>query len=119
MVKQYMLSKGNLRVSYYMIIALSVLFMVQQASLVMRDPGQAGILLMWVCNVWAIAMSIKGLLRLKREECERYDESDNVSIDSSNFVGTWNTGYYDGRGRKKCYAYERRKKAKEAERLKR
>ena len=118
MVKQYMLSKGNLRVSYYMIIALSVLFMLQQGYLVIRYPDQAGILLMWVCNVWAIVMSTKGLLRLRNEKRAKESIPDSERSDNSKFVGSQSAGYYDARGRRKCYACERRKKAEKTEKLK-
>lgn len=67
-IHQWVLSKGNLRVSYRMAIGVYIGYIIVETTLALRNPEQLHILVFNTVNVWGIVMAIKGLLRLKREE---------------------------------------------------
>lgn len=64
----YNLSNGNLRRAYKVAIVAYTLYAAIETSLALRDPEQLSVMLFNVVNFWAIAMAIKGLLRLNKEK---------------------------------------------------
>ena len=64
----YNLSKGNLKLAYKIAIVAYSLYAAIETSLALRDPQQISVMLFNIVNIWAIAMAVKGLKRLKQEE---------------------------------------------------
>lgn len=64
----WLLSKGDLRKAYKVSIVMFIGFMLVETGLALRNPDQFHIIVFNVVNAWSIAMAIKGLKRLKREE---------------------------------------------------
>lgn len=64
----YNLSRGNLKLAYKIAIVAYSLYAAIETSLALRDPQQISVMLFNIVNVWAIAMAVKGLRRLKLEE---------------------------------------------------
>ena len=66
----WLLSKGELKKAYKLSILMFLGFMVVETGLALRNPEQIHMIVFNVVNAWSIAMAIKGLRRLKREEDE-------------------------------------------------
>lgn len=64
----WLLSKGELKKAYKLSIVMFLGFMVVETGLALRNPEQIHMIVFNVVNAWSIAMAIKGLRRLKREE---------------------------------------------------
>lgn len=62
------LSKGNLKLSYPLIIAIAIANIIVDVYLTFIHPEQIGVLIYTFANVWAIWMAIKGLIRLRKEQ---------------------------------------------------
>lgn len=68
------ISKGHLKVSYYLSIFVYSMVAIVDTSVALANPDQVGILLFDLVNFWAIIMSIKGAVRLRRERGSTSDE---------------------------------------------
>ena len=62
----WLLSKGELGKAYKVAIVMYLGYMVIETDLALRHPDQLHLLVFNAINVWAIAMAVKGLMRLKR-----------------------------------------------------
>lgn len=66
--KHWSLYKGNLRTVYYLNIAVFIGYFITESTVAFNDPSQWPLIFMNVVNVFAIVMSLKGLMRLNEEE---------------------------------------------------
>lgn len=66
-VNFWYLSKGNLKVVYPLSIIVYVLYIIIETILAFNSPDQMGIMIFNAVNIWGLAMSFRGLMRLKSE----------------------------------------------------
>ena len=79
--KGWYLAKGRLRPAYWLMIIMGVFNFVLNGIVVIVMPDMWGILSFQFLILWAIAMGIKGLLRLRREE--KFEEAMNVVLEKN------------------------------------
>lgn len=64
----WLFSHGFLKKSYYATLFAYTGFIVSESMIALNAPGQSSVFLFVILDVWAIFMSIKGLIRIKKEE---------------------------------------------------
>ncbi len=62
------LSKGNLKIVYPLIVAMSICNIIIDLYLCIIHPEQIGIMVYTISNLWAIWMGANGIRRLKKEK---------------------------------------------------
>jgi hypothetical protein len=65
--KFWVYSNGNLWLSYRLNCIIFTGYLITETIVAFNAPGQMALLFMNIVNVWALAMNIKGIMRLKRE----------------------------------------------------
>ncbi len=67
---EWFTSKGNLYFAYRINIAKYIGFIILETALALNNPAQMAVLLFNISNIWGLTMSVKGIIRLKKEETE-------------------------------------------------
>jgi hypothetical protein len=64
-------SKGHLYVSYRIELFVFTCYLVLETHLALLTPEQHSLMLMNIINIWALAMAVKGIFRLKKEDKDK------------------------------------------------
>lgn len=67
LTKHWFLYKGNLKVVYYLNILAFICYFITESTVAFNNPNQWPLFFMNIVNVFAIIMSVKGIMRLKEE----------------------------------------------------
>lgn len=70
---QYYLSQGELKKVYVLSFVCAVVYIITETTLALSVPGQLGIILYNVVNVWTLISAVRGMKRLKTLSKEDMD----------------------------------------------
>lgn len=68
LINQWLISNGNLKRAYPIIILIGILNIITDLYLALTHLEQIGMLLYMISNSWAIIMAARGIRRLRKEE---------------------------------------------------
>jgi len=68
LTKHWFLHLGSLKIVYRLNCVIFIGYFVTECAVALNDPTQWPLIFMNIVNVFAFAMAVKGLMRLKREE---------------------------------------------------
>jgi len=66
-LKHWYFANGNLWYSYHITIVIYLSYMCLETTVALHDHAQRSLLLMNIVSIWALIMSIKGIIRIKKE----------------------------------------------------
>lgn len=66
-LKHWYFSKGNLWYSYHINIITYICYIFLETIVALHDHAQRSLLIMNIVSIWALIMSIKGIIRIKKE----------------------------------------------------
>ena len=64
----WFLSKGKLHIVHPLSICAFIGYIIIETALALNDPSQIGVMIFNIINFWALAMNIKGWIRLKKKK---------------------------------------------------
>ena len=66
-LKHWYFANGNLWYSYHITIITYLCYIGLETTVALHDHAQRSLLIMNIVSIWALIMSIKGIIRIKRE----------------------------------------------------
>jgi hypothetical protein len=67
-INYWFLSKGKLHIVHPLSICAFIGYIIIETALALNDPSQIAVMLFNITNCWALAMNVKGWIRLTRKK---------------------------------------------------